>query len=196
MRGKRQQANFFYLLCTFCSLVSGFWFLLYIFCLSGCGYTCRPLIVTGSRTIFISPFKNSIDIAKEASSRERFKAYKPFVEVKLTDAVTDRFIFDGNLKVTDAQRADLLLEGELVDYIRQPVKYSDSWEVLEYRLNIVVNFSLKDTRQDKVILDQKSLTADTTYFVTGKSAKTEDEAVGALLEDLARRVVNRVVHQW
>lgn len=171
-------------------------FVILSFVISGCGYTNKSLIAPDANKIFVRTFANKIDITKEPSTRQKYNVYKPFLETKLTDAIIDRLIYDASLKVVDMDSADLVLEGELVNYLRQPLKYSDAKEVLEYRLNIMVNITLKDVRQDKVILQQNNLTADTTYIVTGKSAKTEDSAIDALLEDLARRVVSRIIHRW
>jgi len=163
---------------------------------SGCGYTNKSLIAPDAKTIFVEPFKNSIDITQEASTRRRYVVYKPFLETKLTDAIIDRLVYDGNLRISDRDSADLLLMGEVIDYVRQPVKYSDAKDVLEYRLNLTVEFKVKDQRRNKIILEQKSLTADISYFVTGKDSQTEDSALDALLEDLARRVASRITHQW
>jgi outer membrane lipopolysaccharide assembly protein LptE/RlpB len=162
-----------------------------------CGYTNKSLIAPGANSIFVETFKNGIDITKEPSSRQKYNVYKPFLETDVTNAVIDRFLYDGNLKVTDKETADLLLQGEVVNYLRQPLRYSDSKEIEEYRINIMVNFTLKDARTGKVLLQAKDLTADASYFVTGKSQKTEDSAIDVLVEDLARRLVNRIVHaEW
>ena len=164
--------------------------------ISGCGYTNKSLIAPGANTIFVETFQNKIDITKEPSSRQRYNVYKPFLEIKIADAIINRLLYDGNLNVVDRQSAQFLLQGELTNYIRQPLKYSDAQEIQEYRLSVMVNFTLKDSKSDEIILQQKDLTADTTYFVTGKSAKTEDSAINTLLEDLARRVTNRIIHRW
>ena len=74
-----------------------FYFLL--FTLSGCGYTNRSLIAPDADTIFVDTFKNSIDITKEITVRQRFSVYKPFIEVKVTNAVIKRILYDGNFKI-------------------------------------------------------------------------------------------------
>jgi len=167
-----------------------------VFISSGCGYTNKSLIAPDASTIFIETFKNKIDVTKEPSTKQKYNVYKPFIETKVTDAVMNRVLYDGNFKIVDRGSADLLLEGEVINYLRQPVRYSDSKDILEYRLNVIVNFTLKDLRADKVLLDQKNLVADISFFVTGKSAKSEDQALDTLLEDLARRVATRIVSRW
>jgi len=170
------------------------WILIFVIC--GCGYTNKSLIVPGSDKIFVETFKNKIDITKEPSTGHKYNVYKPFLETKATDAVINKIIYDGNFKVVDKNSADLILQGEVVNFLRQPLRYSDANDILEYRLNIMVNFALKDARTGKIIMGQKNLTADTSYFLTGSSAKTEDSAVDTLLSDLARRVVSRIVNRW
>src|SRR3989338_6381615 len=95
-----------------------------VFVISGCGYTNKSLIAPGANTIFVETFQNKIDITKEPSTRQRYNVYKPFLETKITDAIINRFLYDGNLNIVDRASADLLLQGELVNYIRQPLKYS------------------------------------------------------------------------
>jgi len=174
-------------------LIFTFYFLIFN---SGCGYVNKSLIAPEANSIFVETFKNNIDITKETSTRQRYNVNKPFLEIKITNAIIKRFLYDGNMKIVDLDSADLLLQGELVNYLRQPLKYSSAKDIEEYRLNVVVNFTVKDLKTDKILLDQKSITADTTYFVTGNAAKTEDTAIDGLLEDLSRRVVNSIVHRW
>ena len=181
---------------SFCllSILLPFAFLLFTF--SGCGYTNKLLLAPGSDKIFVETFKNKIDITKESSASQKYNVYRPFLETKATDAVINKIIYDGNFKVVDKDSADLIFQGEVVNFLRQPLRYSDANDILEYRLNIMVNFTLKDSRTGKIILEQKNLTADASYFLTGNSAKTEDSAVDTLLSDLAKRVVSRIVNRW
>jgi len=181
---------------TFNFLLVLFPFSFFLLTLSGCGYTNKSLIAPDANTIFVQTFKNSIDITKEASTKQRYAAYKPFIEIKVTGAIINRILYDGNLNILGEPSADLLLQGEVINYLRQPVRYADSKDILEYRLNIIVNFTLKDLRTDKILLEEKNFTADTSYFVSGQLAKSEDKAVEGLLEDLARRVANRIVNRW
>ena len=176
------------------AILFSFCFLVLI--LSGCGYTNKLLLAPGSDKIFVETFKNKIDITKEPSTSQKYNVYKPFLETKATDAVINKIIYDGNFKIVDKDSADLIFEGEVVNFLRQPLRYSDANDILEYRLNIMVDFRLKDARTGKIIMEQKNLTADTSYFLTGASAKTEDSAVDTLFEDLAIRVVSRIVNRW
>jgi len=89
--------------------------------------------------------------------------------------------------------ADLELKGELVEFRRDPLRYSDNDEIDEYRLSLVVNLYLRDKKENKLLWEEKNFTGDTSYFPAQKS---EDAAIRAAFDDLARRIVARVVEEW
>ena len=164
--------------------------------LIGCGYTTRSMISDRFRTIYVEPFLNKVDITQETDTAYKYKIYKPMLETDITKSVIDKFLFDGNLRPQDSESADLVLKGELVEFRRDPLRYTDSDEVEEYRINLIVNISLWDNRENKLVWEEKNFTGDTTYFTRGTSAKSEDTAISDAISDLARRIVERTVEQW
>ena len=164
--------------------------------LAGCGYTTRSMIFGEYKTIHVEQFINKIDITTDSLAASKYRIYRPMLESSLTQAVIDRYLFDGNLKPGTAKSADLILKTELVEFERAPLKYTSDDEVQEYRINLAVNISLRDTKTDKLIWEEKHFTGDTTYYTTGPLAKSEDEAVSLAITDLSRRIVERTVDQW
>lgn len=167
--------------------------------LGGCGYTARSMISNKFKTIYIVPFVNKIDITKEAYTASKYKLYKPTLETDITKSVTNRFLFDGNLRPVKEGSADLILRGELIEFRRDPLRYTDNDEVEEYRINLVVNISLWDKKEDKLVWEENGFTGDSTYFTsftTAGVAKSDDAAVNDAITDLARRIVERTVEQW
>lgn len=160
---------------------------------AGCGYTTRSMIASKYRTIYVPPFYSAIDITREVDVGNKYKIYRPGLETDITKTLTNKFLFDGNVRPADMDRADLELKGELVEFRRDPLRYGENDEVDEYRLNLVVNISLWDKKEDKMLWEEKSFTGDTTYFPAQKS---EDAAIRVALDDLARRIVARVVEEW
>ena len=77
--------------------------------LSGCGYTQEVQLPGGIKTVAVHTFKNEIP------PKEQF-AYRPGLEIELTNAIIDRIIFDGNLKVVDESKADAILEGSIISF--------------------------------------------------------------------------------
>ncbi len=179
-------------------LFSTLYFLLSAFFI-GCGYTSRSMISDKFKTIYIAPFVNKIDITKETEAANKYKIYKPMLETDVTKSVTNKFLFDGNLRPVKEASADLFLKGELVEFRRDPLRYTDSDEVEEYRINILVNLSLWDKKEDKLVWQENNFTGNYTYltsFSTSGTPKSEDVAVSEAISDLSRRIVERTVEQW
>lgn len=173
-------------------LVTGYWLLVTAL---GCGYTTRAYIGP-YRTIYIAPFKNSINIANIKSDYANYINYYPLLESTITQEVVDRFIFDGNLKVVKEKNADVVIRGELTSYDRTALTYAENNEdVTKYRITLWVNFGLYN-RDGNVIWKKDSFAGDTTYFITGSLAKTEKQALDDAISDLVRRIVEAVVEAW
>lgn len=177
-----------------------FFFLLAIcympYAVCGCGYTTRSMISSKYRTIYIVPFVNKIDITKEEYSGNKYRIYRPLLETDVTKAVINKYLFDGNLRPAKEGSADLILKGELLEFRKDPLRYDDDNNVMEYRVNLIVNLVLWDSKENKLVWEEKNFTGNATYFTTGSQAKSEGQAVNDALEDLARRIVERTVEEW
>lgn len=171
--------------CVLCSCALALFF-------SGCGYTTKSTLPASIKTIRVEPFKNSIDYTT-GSGRN---VYLPLLEVDTRDAVIDRFLFDGNLKIAESNKADLILKGELTNYGRSALRYTDDEDVEEYRVHITVSFELWSAQAEAPSWTEPSFTGEATYFVTGPLAQSEDSAVKEATADLARRIVERTIEDW
>ena len=160
---------------------------------AGCGYTTRSMISNKYHTIHVPPFTSTIDITRETDVGNKYQLYRPGLETEITKTLTNKFLFDGNVRPSDKNSSDLELKGELVEFRRDPLRYTSSDDVEEYRLNLVVNISLWDKKENKQLWEEKGFTGDTTYFPASKS---EDAAIKDAFDDLARRIVARVVEEW
>lgn len=166
------------------------------YAIAGCGYTTRSMITAKYKTIYITPFMNKIDITQETEVARKYRLYRPFLETDITKEVVNKFLFDGNLKPIKSESADLVLKGELIEFRKDPLRYSEDNEVEEYRVNLVVNISLWDNKENKLIWQENNFTGDTSYFTTGSLVKTEAQAINDAIKDLARRTVERAVEEW
>ena len=174
----------------------GSWVVALLLVLSGCGYTATRLLPAHYRVIYIQPLQNQIPITEEVSERVGLITNVPQLEETVTRGVINRFLFDGNLRLTNQpEKADLVLSGRLLDFYRQPIRRLDDETVEEYRLNLSASVTLRD-REGKVLLEEPALVADTTYFVTGSSARSETAAVDDLVTDFSRRIVEWVIEYW
>jgi hypothetical protein len=163
---------------------------------AGCGYTTRSMVSTKYRTVSIPQFKNKIDIARETTS-SNYRLYRPLLETDITSAIVQKFLTDGNLKpVGKKEHADLVLEGELVDFRKDPLTYTRNNDVNEYRVSISVNLKLTDTAANTVLWEEPSFTGTATYVLSGAQASSESAAITSAIKDLSRRVIERTVDQW
>jgi electron transfer flavoprotein alpha subunit len=163
--------------------------------IAGCGYTTKTVLPGDIKMIHVAPVKNGIDLSGEISDKDRFRVYRPGVEVDVTNAVMNRFIFDGNLKVANREKADAILEAKLIDYRRDPLRYSEGDDIQEYRLSVTIEASLTQVNGNKVLWHE-NLVGDTSFYLSGARAVSEDEAVAKAVEELARRVVNKTIESW
>ena len=163
---------------------------------SGCGYTTRPGLATHLKTIYVKPFVNQINITALTSGDESFPLYRHHMEVDLTNEVLDRYQFTGLLRPAQLDRADCRLEGELIDFHRDPLRYSAAGDVEEWRLNIGVRLKFYDQTTNTILWQEERLVGDTTHFATGPNAESEASALDRAITDLARRIVERSVENW
>ncbi len=169
---------------------------IFLFFISGCGYTTHSLLPAEFKSIHVDDFVNKINITQEQTDERMYRGYRPGLERDITVAAIDKFLFDGNLKVANIQEADLILDGELIDFRKEGIRYDANNNVEEYRIALVVNIELKDAKTDKIIWTEKAFSGESTYRTGGSLAVSEDTAVRQATQDLARRIVERTVEAW
>ncbi|MFC1667770.1 LptE family protein [Chlamydiota bacterium] len=160
-----------------------------------CGYRVGSILPLDIHSIAIPTFKNLTQ--------------KPGIETSITNKIIERFQIDGTLRVIEQKDADVLLTGELVDYRREPVRFSgeDYSDVREYRLTIVCKVSLINLVTQEEIWKDRLIEGETTYKTGGDLSERELTAIGTTLtsekaqlptleEDLAYNVVESVVEGW
>ena len=192
----KKRINLFLFLTTICFLLTT--------ALTGCGYITRSMLYGKYNTIYVTPFLNKVDITQESFSANKYRIYRPMLETDITKKVINRYLFDGNLRPAKEAAADLVLKGELIEYRKDPLSYTANTEnVTEYRINIYVNLSLWDRKENKLVWEEKNFNGNYSYFpeLTNSSTSniksiSEDSAVTNAIEDLARRIVEHTVEQW
>jgi hypothetical protein len=162
----------------------------------GCGYTTRAYI-GAYKSIYVAPFKNKVNIADSRSEYSRSASYYPLLESTITQAVVNRFIFDGSLKIAKEENADVVLKGELISYERGPMRYAENNEdVTQYRITLVVNIGLYEAETGKQIWQKENFAGDSSYYTTGSQTKSEKSALDDAIKDLARRIVEQFIEAW
>jgi len=164
--------------------------------MGGCGYTRSSIIASGAKSIHISNFINKIKLTEEVTDKRMYIGYRSGMELDITRETIDKFILDGNLKVTNLKEADLILDGQLVDFIKEALRYDVNDNIIEYRVKVVVDIRLYKPSENKIIWEEKHFTGESTYRMTGEYARSEEAAVRDAIKDLATRIVERTVEGW
>lgn len=162
--------------------------LLLIF-LSGCGYTTGSLVPSHIKTIYVGTFTN--------------KTNEPNIEVDVTNAIKDRFVQDGALRLANnEEEADSMLKGEITDYSKEPLSYAQNEEINEYELILTVNLTYVDLVNDEVMWQQKNFKGDSEYYTTLRQEKftsanlDKQQLLENAAKELARKIVDRTVEGW
>jgi outer membrane lipopolysaccharide assembly protein LptE/RlpB len=165
------------------------------FFLSGCGYTTKSLLPSNLKSIYVENFTTKIKITAESSDDRMYRSYRPGMELDVSRAIRDKYLFDGNLKVADAEGAELTLKGELVDFRNEALRYDKSNNVAEYRIRVVINMILLN-KDGTIRWKEDNFAGEALYNTTGPLAKSESTATVEAEADLARRVVERTIEEW
>ena len=167
--------------------------MLLVLSVAGCGYTTGSLLPSKYRTIAVSPFQNKTNNIQDNTSD---RLYVPLLETQVRTAVIDRFVFDGNLHIADADKANLLMEGDLIGLTQDSLRTDVNQNIQQYRVRVIVSLKLTDVATGKVLWEEPSFAGETTYFLSGPQAQSQSSALTAALTDLATRVVERTIENW
>jgi len=157
------------------------------FALGGClGYhigPVKPYYLRDVHTIAIPTFKNHTLV--------------PRIDVLVTDTVIKQLQQDGTYQITNGDKADATLTGEIVRITRAPAR-SVRGNVLattEFSLWLVVKFSLTG-RDGTQLVPPNDVIGTTTFFVSSDVTSDERQALPLATEDLANRLVTQISEGW
>jgi Lipopolysaccharide-assembly len=171
---------------------------LFCFALGGClGYhvgPVKPYYLRDVHTLAVPTFKN--------------RTLVPRIEVLVTDTVIKQVQQDGTYQITNGDKADATLAGEISRISRAPAR-SQRGNVLlttEFSLVLVVKYWLTG-RDGKQLVPPNDATGTTTFFVdstatsvqqntSGDVTSDERQALPLATEDLAGRLVTQISEGW
>ena len=171
---------------------------LFCFALGGClGYhigPVKPYYLRDVHTIAVPTFKN--------------RTLVPRIEVLVTDTVIKQVQQDGTYQITNGDKADATLAGEISRISRAPAR-SQRGNVLlttEFSLVLVVKYWLTG-RDGKQLVPPSDAIGTTTFFVdstatsvqqntSGDVTSDERQALPLATEDLAGRLVTQISEGW
>jgi len=157
--------------------------------MTGCGYTQRAVLPGGIETITVPTFRNAIPA-------ERIFTYRSGLEIDITNEVIKRFNFDGNLRVVREEKADAKLEGAIISYQQETLRYNSLDRPEELRLHIVVDLKMFNLNTGELMWHEPNFSGSTLFEPNDEQGIRRITAANDAIEELARNIVNRVVEDW
>ncbi|MBU4366224.1 MAG: hypothetical protein KKF10_03750 [Verrucomicrobia bacterium] len=152
--------------------------------LPGCvGYRLGSTLPPDVKAIYVHLFIN--------------RCNEPLLEIDTTNATIAEFQKDGTLRIVPKGEADVLLETTLNAMTLTPLRYSKTDKVKpnEYRLTLHVSFVLKRAKT-REIMNEAAVIGESTFVFVGNLNSSKRAAIPAASEDLAKRIVEKVVETW
>jgi hypothetical protein len=169
---------------------------LFCFALGGClGYhigPVKPYYLRDVHSIAVPTFTN--------------RTLVPRIEVLVTDTVIKQLQQDGTYQITNGDKADATLTGEIYRITRAPARSVQGNVLLttEFSLVLVVRYSVAG-RDGKPLVPPNDAIGTTTFFVSsaatqnitsGDVTSDERQALPLATEDLASRLVTQISEGW
>jgi lipopolysaccharide assembly LptE-like protein len=152
----------------------------------GCGYTVGGNLPSHIKTVAVPMFKNLTQ--------------QPAVENVITAAVVSAFASGGRLKVVPVERADSILEGEIVGYSVESIAYDSSINAQAFRLRVKVNIQFRDVRDNSMLWRQEGLEERSDFRVSGQVSQTlsaeREGATGQAAVDIGRKIVSLALDRF
>jgi len=155
--------------------------ILLLIALAGCPYGFSSSLLPGHiKSVSVPLLENRTDRGELSTA--------------LADSLTEAFIDNHTLKVVGEKAADSELDGTILEYRRVPFTVGADEQVLEYRVEIILEVRFVDLRKNKILWEEPRLGQWDTYsFVNGE---TEQMGIGRVLEKLVEDILNRTVEGW
>ena len=121
----------------------------------------------------------------------------PRIEVLVTDTVIKQLQQDGTYQITNGDKADATLTGEISRINRLPAR-SVRGNVLattEFNLQLMVKYTLTG-RDGKQLVPSTTAVGTTSFFVSSDVTSDERQALPLAGEDLATRMVADISEGW
>lgn len=126
------------------------------------------------------------------------KTFEPNLELKFTNYTRHEFSAGGGVQiVTSRGAADFVLKGEIVNVVMPSLSFTQS-DTFESRVVVTVRAVVEDTRNGKVVWDQKA-TATSEFFISNDlqfnrvlQTRALEQTGRLIAEDLATRFLNHL----
>lgn len=145
---------------------------------SSCTYSFSG-ISTGIKSVSIPVFEN--------------ESLKYGLEDTFTKAVTDAFIEDNRLKISDKATADAILLVTIKSYERTPYSYDEAENVKEYKIKISTDVLLKKRDSDEEIFKANNFSEWATYYPL---TEDEEDGIEKVAKKFSEKILRNILESW
>ncbi len=156
--------TFCLLLATYCCLMPG--------C---CGYSTRSLLPGYIKKIHIKIFEN--------------QTYKSGLDEIATQTTIEAFRSNSNLKIVGEYQADIVIEGKVTGFSKDPYVYTGALDVFQYKITIRLSVTCLD--QIKNTIYWQGDISDWAIYTTD-----EESALREAAKKAAERLVTTILTNW
>ena len=155
----------------FCFLLLTSYFLL----AGGCGYSTRSLSPGYIQKVHVKIFENN--------------TVKIGLDELATNAVIDAFLSGSSLKMVDENNADIVVEGRVSGYSKEPFTYTANQAIIEYKITVKFSVRCIDKVKNEVFWE-----GDMSDWATYSS--NEEEGLNEAMKKTAERLVTTILTNW
>lgn len=142
---------------------------------SCCGYSTRSLLPGYIQKVHIKIFKN--------------KTIKVGLDELATNAVIEAFRSGSSLRIVDEQSADIVMEGHISGYSKDPHTYTSDQTITAYKITIKFTVRCIDRVRNDIFWE-----GDVSDWATYEI--DEDKAIDEAMEKTAKRLVTAILTNW
>ena len=154
--------------------------------LSVCLASCHPAVVV------VPSYITSVGV----DTTKNMTSYYG-LETSLTQNVIQQLQIDGRIPVADAERADLVLQMTITQFLITPIFFDPKTNnVLQYQLTLTYDLTVLDKRESKTFIEDKGRQHSVYYYTpqyTGAINQTQDQATAQMMQETGQLVVQRVL---
>jgi hypothetical protein len=149
--------------------------------LASCGYSSKPPFNSSIRTIAVPIFAN--------------KTFRREWEFRLTEAIDKNIEYRTPMKIANRKDADSILTGEITQIQENVLTRRYGTDLpRESELTVVVNFTWKDARSGKILVERKQFNRTATEIP--QIGERVEDAEQLAVERLAAAIVDQLQSDW
>lgn len=146
-----------------------------ILMISCCGYSTRSLMPEYMQKIYIAILEN--------------RTLKPGLDELATNSIVEAFRSGSNLRIVDESSADLVLEGSVSGFSKNPHTYTSDQTILQYKITIKYSMRCLDKVRNEVFWEGD--VSDWALYDTD-----EDQGIREAAKKVAERLVTSILTNW